>query len=128
MSVKKTNGNNPWVTRSSTKEDDHGRKAERQAARRLGGKLSPGSGNGGVKGDYTVDQFKIENKATIHESLSIKRDWLLKIKQESKEIGKVPALAIQYVDGQGTPKKNGSWVMVEESVFAQLIENQNEII
>lgn len=119
---------NPWARKNSVKDNNHGRKAEDQAAKRLKGKLSPGSGNKGVKGDYTVGKFKIENKATVKDSISLKMDWLLKIKRESIEVSDIPALAIQFVDGQGTPRKNGAWVMVEEDVFKQLLENQGEII
>jgi len=116
---------NPWMKKHTGKKNDHGRKAEVKAARRMGGKLHAGSGNMGVKADFTVKEFKIENKATIHRSMKLDLDWLLKVSQEALEVGKTPALSIQFVDSQGTSLKRGRWVMVPEDVFSQLIENIN---
>ncbi|MCK5788779.1 MAG: hypothetical protein KAH32_07260 [Chlamydiia bacterium] len=119
---------NPWVRKHSVKDSNHGRLAEAKASRRLKGVLVPGSGNGSIKGDFTLDMFKVENKSTINISLSIKYEWLMKIKQEAKEVNKIPALSFQFVDVKGNPIKYGNWVCIEESVFAQLIEGRDDIL
>ena len=112
---------NPWVKKTKG-TGQHGRKAESKTAKRFGGRETPGSGNKTIKGDYHVNQWKVENKSTIHNSLKLDLDWLIKISQEALEVGMVPALSIQFVDGQGTPRKNGKWVMVSEEQYQRLLD------
>jgi hypothetical protein len=109
----------PWLM-----EDDDakvaGRRAERKTAGRLMGDLHPGSGTR-RKGDMTVGEFKVENKATMAGSFSLELGILKKIKHEALHAGKTPALAVQFVDAEGRPRKEGAWVIVPEDVFAELI-------
>jgi len=119
-------GENPWIRKNTGKKNNHGRKAEVKTSRRLKGKLHAGSGNMGVKADFTVKDYKVENKATIHRSIKLELDWLLKVSQEAIEVGKIPALSIQFVNSQGTPLNKGRWVMIPEDEFKDLIENKQE--
>ena len=103
------------------KKQQHGVKAERKAAKRMGGRTTPGSGaKVHSKGDIRTCQFCIESKSTVKDSLSVKKAWLEKITKEALDAGKDPALIIQVVDALGSPVKNGSWVAVPERVFHEL--------
>lgn len=106
---------NPWEDRRKNKE--HGRKAESRAAKRLKAREHAGSGNLGVKADMTLGTIKIESKATKHRTMKLDLAWLLKVSQEALEVGQTPALIIQFVNGDGAPVKNGSWVMIQEDKF-----------
>ncbi len=112
------------VGRARVKRTDkcHGRLAEAKTARRLGGRTHAGSGNLGEKADFTIKQFKVENKATINASMSLKLDWLLKVSQEALEVGKTPALSFQFVKKDGEPRKNGSWVAIPEKVYQAMLD------
>lgn len=118
---------NPFLRRLEKRDSGHhGRVAEKNTAKRLGGKLQPGSGNmDGAKGDVVIDAktpLLLENKATANDSISIKLDWLLKVYQEALETGKTPALAIQFTSLSGTSEKRGRWVMLPEAAFQELID------
>lgn len=67
--------------------------------------------------------FLIENKSTVKESLSIKREWLRKITIEANTTGKAPALAIQFTDADGVPKRSGKWIAIPEDIFMELLED-----
>jgi hypothetical protein len=100
---------------------DTGRKAETRTAKRLGGRLTRASGSmASDKGDFHLDEFLTENKATENDSLSLKYDWLTKISREALDDKKSPALAVQFVDGIGRPKKFGSWVLISEQMFEEV--------
>ncbi len=112
--------------RTSMKGDCHGTKAENRLSKRLGGQTTRASGaTANDKGDIKLGLFLVESKSTIHDSLTIQRSWLDKIETEAKHKQKHPALAIQYVDKQGIPVSNGSWVAMPESLFQELIEYAN---
>ena len=99
-----------------------GLKAERKLAKRMGATLTPGSGAlDGAKGDMFMDDYLIESKSTISETLSLHLRWLDKIRREALGRNKVPALAIQFTDGTGTPILGGSWVAVPENEFKALV-------
>jgi len=104
-------------------ESDHGRKAEKRTAKRLSGNTQPGSGcRDHSKGDIKLGAFLLENKSTVSESLSVKLAWLKKIADEAVAINREPALSIQFVDSQGRPVPEGSWVAIPERVFRELTE------
>lgn len=118
---------NPFLKRlNKSGKTAHGLKAERKLSKRIAGQLQPGSGAlDGAKGDIQKDQFLIEVKSTIHESLSVKRDWLLKVGQEALEKNKLPALAVQFVTENGEPKKNGDWIMIRVRDWEHLLDEDN---
>ncbi len=100
---------------------DHGTKAEKHAAKRLGGRVQPGSGNQDhSKADIKLPTFLVEAKSTIYASMVVKHDWLLKVSKEALDISREPALIVQFVDTRGLPVPEGSWVMVPERVFKEL--------
>lgn len=115
---------NPLFDRGNPRDKGaHGRKAEKKTAKRLGGKLQPGSGAlDGAKGDFTVNRFLIENKATEDESFTLKQSWLLKIYSEALACGKVPALSFQFVRPSGQSETRDRWVAIPEHLFKDLTD------
>lgn len=100
-----------------------GRRAEKKTAQRLGGRQTAASGAlDADKGDFSVQDWLVENKSTQNASLSLKLEWLQKISREAMPNGKVPALAVQFTNADGTPARAGSWVMVPEHVFKERLD------
>lgn len=101
----------------------HGQRAEKKTSGRLGVRKNPGSGAvEGLKGDLTADDFLIENKSTEHRSISIKLEWLEKIHKEARQVGRAPAVTIQFVDKLGNPVPYGRWALVPEDEFSEFLE------
>lgn len=113
---------NDFLKRNEDKQAT-GRKAERKAAKRLNGRLTPGSGaKQGFKGDIVKSAFLVESKATQNASISVSLVWLDKIAKEALDAGKDPALIIQFVDAAGNPWRGSSWVLIPERVFAEITD------
>lgn len=101
-----------------------GRRAEKATGRRLGARMVRGSGNGWLKGDLFTDKIHVEAKSTINKSIGLKFDWLKKITQTAMERGKVPALTITFTTGDGEPKHNGNWILIQEGVLDELLRGK----
>ena len=111
--------------RDRDRPNHHGYAAEAKLSKRLGAKLTPGSGNNMQKGDMTVDNFRIEAKATKARTMRLELHWLEKITEQAIRTGMKPALAFQFVDESGNHVPAGSWVSIPESVFEELLEKAN---
>lgn len=117
----------PFERRLAKRDNGHhGRQAEKKIATRLAGTTQPGSGaldsaKGDVKVATATFSFLIENKATKGDSLSVKKDWCLKIYQEALETNQTPALAFQFTNDAGQSEKRERWVALPEWAFKQLI-------
>lgn len=102
---------------------DHGQRAEKRAAQRIGGRLQPGSGcSPNNKGDIKTDTFLLESKSTIHDSFSLKISWLRKISDQAISLSREPGLVVQFVGHDGKLVEDGGWVMIPERVFKELTE------
>ena len=113
----------PFRKGSGKRKFGKGRDAERKTIKRFQGRGMPASGAmEGAKGDFALDKFLVENKSTVHESYKLTRDVLCKINGEARRGGKMPALAVQFVDGSGNPKKQGAYVVIPEWVFQSMID------
>jgi Holliday junction resolvase len=100
---------------------DRATQQEKVAAKRYGGRTKPGSGSSPLsKGDVQTRAFLMEMKGTIHQSLSIKAEWLEKITQEASYEGRYPALEIKLPIQE--PLVEDTWVLVPASVFQELNE------
>lgn len=99
----------------------HGKASEKKTAKRLGAKLTPASGAmPTIKGDMHAGDFLVESKSTKHASMSLEYSWLVKISSEAFNERKHPAVSLTFVeDAQGTPRFNGRWVLVPESLFKE---------
>ena len=111
-----------WLERR--KNPQHGQKAERKATKRLKVRQTIASGAFHDKGDIDYGDLLIDSKATIHNSFSVKRDILKKITREGEGKGKVGVILVQFVDGEGDIKTNGSWCVMPEWLMRQLMEGE----
>lgn len=102
-----------------------GRVSEKHTARRLGARQTAASGAGGEKGDMTVDDWRIEAKSTQRKSLAIQHDWLAGIGEQARLSGCTPALAVTFTHADGRPAPDGSWVMIPEHVFRDLLGGED---
>jgi hypothetical protein len=100
-----------------------GRRSEKAVVKRLGGRPTPASGatNSG-KGDVKVEEFLIEAKSTVKASMSIERVWLEKISMQAAMTNRYPALSVTFARDNGSPLKDGAWVMVPENVWRRLCQ------
>jgi hypothetical protein len=114
---------NPYLMRVTKKDTGkHGREAEKRLAKRIGGTLTPGSGAlAGAKADVKKGEFLIESKATNKESMTLKREWLLKVYQEALETTKNPAVAISFTNDQGQSMRRDRWIMIPEHVWHEIV-------
>ena len=122
-------GGNPFLRRINNRDSGHhGRKAEGSLAKRIKGTQQPGSGAlAGAKGDVKKDtssfSFLVENKTSKGESMTLQKEWTLKIYQEAIEVGCIPALAFQFTTDSGKSEKRERWVAIPEHIFKELIDD-----
>lgn len=117
---------NPFQRRMAAEQKigSAGRKSEQKVAKRIGGKTTPASGAGGLKGDISLGSLMIECKSTTHDSISLQREWLLKVSREALASGKTPALHLAFTGDDGKTKEKGAWVCIPEWLFQELIDRE----
>lgn len=104
------------------KKQCHGTLAERKGARRMGARATLASGALDFdKGDYEMDSLLVDSKATVHKSISLKQEWLEKIRKEAQGKQKVGAVHIQFTDDKGNVVRNGSYFVVPEAFLRGLL-------
>jgi hypothetical protein len=74
---------------------------ESDVERAIGGKITPGSGNGPKhKGDVKNESFLVECKQRTSEGgtdyLTLELDWLIKINNEATDINREPILVLEF--------------------------------
>lgn len=73
-------------------------KQEREIAKRVGGRVTPGSGAGEEKADVRVRGLhRIECKATSRQSFSVTREMLDKLSTAAHTAGEMPLLVIEFL-------------------------------
>lgn len=78
------------------------RKQEKEAANRLHAEMVPGSGARDTKGDVRLKRvMRLECKTTKNASFSVTLDMVRKIEEAAASAGEVPALLIEFNDGNG---------------------------
>ncbi len=98
-----------------------GIEAEEQSAGRMGMTTTPGSGNQWhSKGDFKDHDYLVEHKSTKNESISIKRKWWTKIRDEARSEMKEPALMLAFTDPKGNIKDGEGLVIITEKEFKNL--------
>lgn len=107
-----------------------GLRAEKDLMKRLGAEETPGSGSGlAKKGDgrlptpEDIPDILVECKATTKATRSVQLQELAKIAKEAQDIGRMPVLAVVFCDEQGRVRRNGSWLMVREQDWDELMES-----
>ena len=113
---------NPYFRRLTSRgKSSHGKASEKRVAKSIGARLTPASGAvQSDKGDFKTPLILGEAKSTIHASITIEYDWLLKIAHEAMHKGKTPALTISFVTGNGDVKRDGDWVLLPLTVLQRL--------
>lgn len=97
-----------------------GRASETKLTKALGGRARPASGAmAGAKGDIDLGTILMEAKSTTNDSISLKLDWLIKIAIEARDIDKTPALTVSFVKADGSPQRDGQWVLVPMSLWKE---------
>ena len=75
------------ASRAAKKRVRSSQKSERKVASKVGGRVTPGSGNmdaPSIKGDIVVkNKLRAEHKETAASSISMKREWLEKIERHN---------------------------------------------
>lgn len=105
----------------------HGHLSEMHVAKRLGAEQTAASGAvAGYKGDLKWNRLMIECKSTVNASMSVKLAWLHKVAREARAEEETPALHLNFVTEDGRPVKDGSWVMLRERDFKELVDLAKE--
>lgn len=98
-------------------------KQEKAVAKTMGGKRTPNSGaTPWAKGDVVTDDFLIECKTTTtpKASFSIKKEWLVKNKEEAFSTGKSHnALCFDFGDG------GDRYYIIDEKTFKEAFYGQH---
>lgn len=113
----------PFLKRKSThKIGKSGRKSEQRLTKQLNGRARPASGAmEGAKGDIDLGPILLEAKSTTGHSIGVKHGWLAKIGKEARSEGKMPALALSFVNEDGSPVMDGEWVCIPLHKFKELL-------
>lgn len=101
------------------------KKQEESVAKAIGGNRTPNSGaTAWVKSDVLSDKFAIEckTKTSASESISIKKDWFAKQKQEAAFMGK-PYSAVVFNFGPGEENH----YIIDEYLFQFLKDRLDEL-
>lgn len=114
---------NPYLDRvAKAGKSAHGKKSEARVAKSIGARTTPASGAlQSAKGDFKTANVLGEAKSTVNASIGIEYDWLLKISHEATFQGKTPILTVSFVNGNGSVKRNGDWVMMPLTFYNELI-------
>lgn len=121
-----------WLDNDNKNKVKKSKKHEFRLAAELGGKreirsgankFSPYDGDTRTAGrDITTDQFLIEHKFTEAQSMSVKKEWLDKIKLSSVAAMKNPMLIITFHQEHKQPE---DWAVIPLHLLKQLIENKD---
>lgn len=88
----------------NTRSHKRSKQQEKALARRVGGHVTPGSGNGSIKGDVRKrGVVRIEAKTTKNKSFSVTLDMIRKIEDAALPANEMPVLVIEFIDENGRP-------------------------
>ncbi len=98
----------------------HGQKSETRVVEAVGGTEVMASGAmEHSKSDGILGCFRLECKSTVQASISLKHEWLIKIREEALETNRMPILTISFVDKQGEPREAGDWALIPAYLLAE---------
>jgi hypothetical protein len=98
--------------RRGTPNQTRSRSQEKRLAHTLGGRVTPGSGSGSVKGDVHTPEDMVEAKTTSKSQFTLRLDVLRKLEHEAKMAGKRPRLVLQIEDGSPLFLFHNEWVIL----------------
>ena len=97
-------------------------KQERRLAKELNGRVTPGSGSGGVKGDVHTRDELIEAKTTSKRQYTLKFVDLQKLEGDARRAGKRPVFIIQVEDDADVFLMHPEWVVIPKDDYLALKE------
>ncbi len=94
-----------WARTSNlTKSHKRSGKQERELAKRTGGRLTPASGSGVVKGDVRVKgKIRIEAKTTKHKSFAVSLAMFQRLEESALSTGEMPVIVVEFITPDGKP-------------------------
>lgn len=69
--------------------------------------------------DVNTKRFSIEHKFTGKKSLSLKKEWLDKIRETARIASKMPAVIVTFDAPRGPPE---DWVLIPKEIFQRLLK------
>lgn len=110
----------PWLNNPNKTRMKKSIKQETRIAKELGGRRLPRSG--GTRwsknerttddGDVSTPEFHVEHKRTEKKSISLKREWLEKVREGSRKFAKDPAVVITFQDPAKPYNKPEDWILI----------------
>lgn len=94
-----------------------GKKGENNLQKELGGNLTPGS----RVGDLQYKDLLVEKKTTAKNSITIKKDQLIKIEQLAFENNRIPALVIEF-EVLEKSFYDGQWALIRLDTLKELLD------
>jgi len=98
-----------------------GKNYEKKTQKSLKGQLTSGSGSGEKKGDLLFGDLLLELKSSTKESISIKKEYLQKIRKAAIEQNKQPGLLFSFVTINGVPEEE--WLCIPLYIWRYFNEN-----
>lgn len=101
------------------------KKHEQRLGKRLGGRRLARSGGQAwskwdkatAKGDISAPTLHLEHKRTDAESISVKKEWLVKVSEGARRVGKDPGLVITF---EKIGSKPMDWVLIPLDLLERL--------
>ena len=122
---KRVKNRNPYA--ADVTNHTHGQKSEKRVVKNMGGIQVIASGAiEGLKSDGVLDHFRVECKSTTKKSISVKWDWLLKIRKEALETNRCPVLTLSFVNPQGEAETAGDWAVIPLHEFLDYVQWKKE--
>lgn len=94
------------------------RQQEKEAAEKIGGKTTKGSGSGWQKLDARGDIYRIECKTTARKSLRVTTEMIRKLEAGCFGSGKLPVIEVELELGEHVAYVIPKWAM--EELFERL--------
>lgn len=106
--------------------DSQSRRQERRLAKELGGRTTPGSGSGSIKGDVSTKGEMVEAKTTSKTQYTLRFVDLKKLENEARLANKRPVFVIQIEDTSQVFLFHNEWVLLPKQDYLALKEAHDE--
>lgn len=99
-------------------------KQEKRVAKTLNAKVQKASGSQAFhKGDIKSKELLIEAKRTDKDSMSVKKEWLIKINAEAAAYNRIPGLSLEFDNMPNLVPKD--WIAIPAKELKYLIDCSN---
>jgi outer membrane protein W len=99
-----------------------GKNYEKKSAKKLQGQLTSGSGAKDKKGDLLFGNLLLELKSSTHESITLKKEYLQKIRKAAIEQNKQPGLLFSFVTMNGVAEEE--WLCIPLYLWRYINEDK----